>query len=167
MEKWKTVNNYENYAISTYGRLRKNNKIIKPIKCSNGYLEYALWHNGKRKVVLAHRLVAEHFIDNIDNLPEVNHKDENKNNNNVHNLEWCTSKYNSNYGSRNKKCRDCNKNSFKNVVQYDLNGRFVNKFECIADAARAVNGDSSFISRTCKGLSKTAYGYVWKFNQSR
>lgn len=99
IEQWKKITN-TNYEISNFGRLMRNNKIIKPVKCSNGYLEYFLWKDGKRSVYLAHRLVAKYFIPNPNNLPQINHKDENIQNNNINNLEWCTSKYNANYGSR-------------------------------------------------------------------
>lgn len=166
-ELWKDIKDYEDlYQISNLGRLRKiKNKIqiIKPIKCTNGYLEYALWKNGKRKVFLVHRLVAQYFIDNKNNLPEVNHIDENIENNSVINLEWITSKDNANYGTRNIKCREANRKNFKRVIQYDLENNIIKQFECISDAAKSVNGDSSFISRVCKGKQKTAYGYIWKF----
>lgn len=166
-EIWKDIKDYEGlYQISNFGRLRKvKNKIqiIKPTKCTNGYLEYALWKNGKRKVFLAHRLVAEYFIDNTNNFPEINHIDENIENNIVSNLEWVTSKYNANYGTRNIKCREANRKNFKRVIQYDLENNIIKQFECINDAAKSVNGDCSFISRVCKGKQKTAYGYIWKF----
>ena len=164
METWKSITDYSNYEISNYGRLRKGDKIIKPTHCTNGYLEYALWKKGIRKVLLAHRLVAYYFLSNPNNLPEINHLDEDITNNNVSNLEWCSSKYNANYGTRNMKCKNANRHNFKSVSQFDLDGNFIKEYECISDAAREVNGDTSFISRACRGLSYTAYGYKWKFN---
>lgn len=160
-EIWKKICDSNGYEISNKGRLRnKNNLIIKPTICKNGYLEYALWKNGKRKVILAHRLVAKYFIDNPNDYPEVNHKDENIQNNNVNNLEWCTSEQNANYGTRNERCRNANKYKFIKIQQYDLYENLLNTFECIEDAARYVNGDSSHISRSARN-NRIAYGYKW------
>lgn len=88
------------YQISNLGRIKnKHGRILKLILQRSGYYYIDL----QRKRKLVHRLVAEAFIDNPNNLPEVNHKDEDKVNNDASNLEWCTSKYNSNYGTRNKR----------------------------------------------------------------
>lgn len=163
MEIWVPVDNFNDYQISNHGRLRKQDTIIKPYKCKNGYLEYALWSHNKRTVKLAHRLVAEAFIINPNNLPQVNHIDEDITNNNVNNLQWCTAKYNANYGTRNIKCRECNRKSFKAVGKYTITDEFIEKFETITDAANSVNGDATFISRVCKGKGTSAYGYHWKF----
>lgn len=180
-EIWKAVKDYENiYEISNLGRLRSKDryikngngyriskgKIIKPIKCINGYLEYALndkENNKKRKMILAHRLVAMHFIQNPDNKPEVNHLDENIENNRVDNLEWCTSKENANYGTRNQRCKNVNLDKCKKVLQIDLKNNIVKEFNSIGDAGRNINGDISSIIRVCKGKQKTAYNYKWQY----
>ena len=97
---WKPIIGYENlYKINNYGEVLslRSNKILKPNNNGIGYLIIQLCKNGKRKNYLIHRLVAEHFLDNPNNLPEVNHKDEDKSNNFVNNLEWCKHKYNMNY----------------------------------------------------------------------
>ena len=119
-EIWKPILHYEDlYEVSSLGRVKvlsrtityhnQNNrsvirtypsKILKPTN-SRGYLRVSLNQNGKIKKEQVHRLVAQAFIPNPNQLPEVNHKDENKLNNYVGNLEWCTSKYNCNYGTRN------------------------------------------------------------------
>ena len=108
IEIWKDVKGYESlYQVSNLGRIRsiKNGiKIKKQYERPNGYMQVCLCQNGKITTYKTHRLVAEAFIPNINNLPEVNHKDENKINNCVDNLEWCTSSYNKNYGTRNTKC---------------------------------------------------------------
>lgn len=100
------------YQVSNYGNIRslnyRNTFSTKILKMSpnrrNGYYQIHLpGENGKDNVFSVHRLVANAFLPNPDNLPEVNHKDENPQNNNVENLEWCTSKYNSNYGTRNER----------------------------------------------------------------
>lgn len=116
-EVWKNIPNYENlYQVSNFGNVRSLNhirkngtnkylqkgRILKPQKTSN-YLFVRLSKNGESKQYLVHRLVAEVFILNEFNYKEVNHKDENKYNNNVSNLEWCSHKYNINYGSGNKR----------------------------------------------------------------
>ena len=97
---WKLIIGYENlYKINNYGEVLslRSNKILKPNNNGIGYFIIQLCKNGKRKNYLIHRLVAEHFLDNPNNLPEVNHKDEDKSNNFVNNLEWCKHKYNMNY----------------------------------------------------------------------
>ena len=96
----KPIIGYENlYKINNYGEVLslRSNKILKPNNNGIGYFIIQLCKNGKRKNYLIHRLVAEHFLDNPNNLPEVNHKDEDKSNNFVNNLEWCKHKYNMNY----------------------------------------------------------------------
>ncbi len=102
-EIWRPIEGYEGlYEISSYGRVKslKNSIILRPKKEPTGYLRCNLYLNKNVKTVSIHRLVAQAFIPNPDNLPEVNHKDEDKTNNKVDNLEWCDHKYNSNYGTR-------------------------------------------------------------------
>lgn len=120
-EIWKDIKNYEGlYQVSNLGNVRslnrivscniKNNnkaikkgKILKPNKKRNGYLQVCLLNKQKRKYCNIHRLVAETFIPNLNHLSQVNHIDENKDNNCVDNLEWCSPKYNCNFGTRNSK----------------------------------------------------------------
>ena len=121
-EIWRPVVGYEGlYDVSSYGRVRSldryvkgrygnyrlhKGKILSPAKDTTGYLKVVLACNGKCKTIKVHRLVAQVFILNPDNLLEVNHKDEDKTNNRVENLEWCNRKYNCNYGSRNIRRRE-------------------------------------------------------------
>lgn len=121
VEVWKEINDYEGlYEVSSLGRVRSldryvsytngqihlhKGKVLRPGVC-NGYLQVVLCKNGEVKHPLVHRLVAEAFIPNPDNLPQVNHKDENPSNNTIDNLEWCTSLYNINYGGRPDKVRE-------------------------------------------------------------
>ena len=121
-EIWRPIEGYEGlYEVSSYGRVRSLDKYVKcdyekyrlhkgkvlsPGKDKDGYLSVVLSCNGKLHLKKIHRLVAEAFIPNPDNLPQVNHKDEDKTNNRVDNLEWCNRKYNCNYGSRNIRRRE-------------------------------------------------------------
>ncbi len=105
LEEWKPVEGFEDrYKVSSKGRVYSlnRNKILKPKQDKDGYYEYALWDGVKSSYRRAHRLVATHFIANTDNHPLVNHKDEDKINNCVTNLEWCTVAYNTIYSIKNK-----------------------------------------------------------------
>ena len=120
-EIWRPIEGYEGlYEVSNTGRVRSvdryvktcygsyrlyKGKVLSPGKDKNGYLKVVLNCNGKCKTINVHRLTAQAFIPNPDNLPMVNHKDEDKSNNNVDNLEWCTAKYNNTYGTRQDKVR--------------------------------------------------------------
>ena len=121
-EIWRPVVGYEGlYEVSSYGRVRSldryveysngriclhKGKVLSPVKSNLGYLLVSLYLNKNMKIITVHKLVAQAFIENPDNLPEINHKDEDKTNNSVDNLEWCTRKYNINYGSRNIRRRE-------------------------------------------------------------
>ena len=96
MEKYVIINNFDNYAISNYGNIKniKKNKILKPCKNKNGYLEYTFCQNSIKKTFRIHRLVGLYFIDNPENKPYINHKNGIKTDNNFNNLEWCTAKEN-------------------------------------------------------------------------
>ena len=129
-EIWKDILGYEGlYQVSSFGRVRSLDKydsmnrfyegrILKLFADRLGYLSVVLYSNSKRKHYLVHRLVAEAFIHNPDNLPQVNHKDENPSNDNVENLEWCDGKYNVNYGTRIDRIRDI---KLKNGTYFNLN----------------------------------------------
>lgn len=116
-EIWKDIEGYEGlYQVSNKGRVKSfhsgEGKIMKPGTHPLGYKSVTLFKDKKGKVAKVHRLVAQAFIPNPENLPVINHKDENPSNNNVENLEWCTQKYNLNYGTcqeRKEKTRAENK----------------------------------------------------------
>ena len=166
---WKPAIGYEGrYEITNNGRCRtllSRKKELKPLENKDGYLYYILTDSeNKRHTVYIHRLVALSFIPNPHNLPEINHKDENKKNNNVENLEWCDRKYNINYGTcteRGSKKRINGKKS-KPVIQLTLSGEFIREWPSMMEAYR--NGfQFSGIWRCCRGKKKTYKGYVWKY----
>ena len=167
-EYWKIIKGYENYMISSLGRIKIINyrntgkeRIMKPQLKKNGYLDIGLNKNGIQKRFLIHRLVAEAFIPNPDNLPQVNHKDENKLNNAVENLEWCDAKYNVNYGTA--LTRRTIKKS-KIVYQYDLKGNFIREWSSTMECGR--NGyNQGSVSACCRGKRKYHKDCIWKYKE--
>lgn len=157
------VKGYEGiYAITSCGKVwsYRRQKFLTPFYNTKGYLKVDLWKNGKVKTFSVHRLVAEAYIPNPDNLPQVNHKDECKTNNCLQNLEWCDCKYNINYGTGIERAANSRK---KPILQFDLNGNFIREWECTADIGREVSGH---ICNCLKGRKPTAYGYIWKYKES-
>lgn len=136
-------------------------KFIKSQDNGIGYLSYHFWNNKKHDREYVHRIVAMAFLDNPNNLPEINHIDGNKSNNHVSNLEWCDRKYNVN--DYVKKGRGVYR--WKKVNQYDLNGNFINEYKSIKEASIALNCTPENIGMALNGKTKTAAGYKWKFTQ--
>ena len=168
-ETWKDIEGYEGlYQVSNLGKVRslRKNIILKNQITSNGYEMVVLSINNIHKYFLIHRLVANAFILNPDNLPQVNHKDENKTNNCVDNLEWCTPKYNYNYGTINirKSQKQLNdKNKSKIVLQYSLDGTFIKEWKSTRDVQRNLGFCQSDISKCCRNIIKTVHSYIWKY----
>lgn len=166
-EVWKDIPGYERlYLVSNLGRIKslynyRKYNILTP-KIVRGYYQIGLRKNGVRKWKQVHRLVAQAFIENIDNLPQVNHKDENKLNNNVDNLEWCSVSYNNTYGSRIKKVRE--KVSIP-VIKYDILGNYITEYESISEAGRKNNVSPSNICKCVKGAYKQVKGYVYSYKR--
>lgn len=160
MEIWKDISEYDGlYKVSNLGRVKslgndkkRKEKILKPIKYNCGYLIVGLSKQGKRKLYLVHRLVAEAFIDNPNNFRELNHIDEDKTNNCVSNLEWCDRKYNINYGTRNEKIS-------KRVLCVETNKIYPSTNE----VQRQLGFANSHISSACNGKLKQAYGFHWRY----
>ncbi|MCI6614441.1 MAG: NUMOD4 domain-containing protein [Mollicutes bacterium] len=163
-EIWKDVIGYENlYKVSNWGRVKSfrfgKERILKTFKNKDGYLQVGLWKNNKRKIFLVHRLVAQAFLDNPNNLPEVNHKDENKLNNVVSNLEWCDRTYNVNYGTAIERMI---KTASKPVLQYTLDGKFVREWESTRECER--NGyNHGHVASCCRGKLKKYKDSIWKY----
>lgn len=153
-EEFRDIPGYEGlYEVSNLGRVRRNGKILKLTKNAKGYLMLNLCKNGIVRKFLVHRLVALAFLPNPQNLPMINHKDEDKTNNTVSNLEWCTVQYNNSYSQ------------FKPVLQFDKSGNFITEYPSVIEASRITRINRHDISQCCLGLyhHKTAGGYLWKY----
>ena len=168
VELWKDIAGYENlYQVSNLGNVvslkHKKPFILKPQKDDKGYLRVVLRiFNKTPKWCFVHRLVAKAFIENPNNYPIINHKDENPLNNNVENLEWCSYQYNINYGTAIE--RRAKKRSIP-ILQFDKNGILLNEYQGISDAARKTGINAGGICSVCKGKLKSAGGYAWKYKQ--
>ena len=169
-EVWRNCKYYEeNYQVSSYGRVWsvRNQRCLKPQKHNKGYLNIVLTaKNGKAKQEYIHRLVALTFIDNPDNKPTVNHKDENKQNNHVDNLEWATYAENNAHNDRlirQGETFKVNGKTSKKVNQFDLDGNFIKQFNSIREAERSFGVSGTNIFRVCKGQYKQSLGYIWKY----
>lgn len=180
-EIWKDVKNWEKYySISNYGRIKNkgyqiitnNNhkqtfkpKIYKATKDASGY--YGIrstgknpFNNFKKETLRIHRLVVENFLENKNNYNYVNHKDGNKANNCVENLEWCTNEYNIKEAW---KMGLCNKRK-KKINQYDLKGNFIRSYESAREAERIGGFRNQNIANCLKGRQNTHYNYIWKYS---
>ena len=181
VEKWVNIENHPSYFISNFGRVfsKKSNKVMKNrVVSKNGYQQITL----DNSQILVHRLVAQAFIPNPNNLPCVNHKDENPGNNDFRNLEWCTYKYNSNYGtnpSRHskkmldrynndpdwksdciKRLAEIQKKKRKRVAQLYKFNNYLKTYE----SSYATEKDGHLSVHVCdcaNGKRKTHHGYKW------
>ena len=178
-ECWKPIKDYEGiYEVSNYGRVKSLERVIYNSGTKNGlytihekiikqrinkkrygYCELSLHKNGKEKRFKVHRLVAEAFIPNPNNLPEVNHIDGNKENNHILNLEWVTP-------SENQKHRHKlgnNKTSQKRVGKFDKDGNLIVKYDSIIEAATLEGSPRVSIDNVLQGRRYTLKGFVWKY----
>ena len=166
-EIWHDIEGYEGlYQISNKGRVKSlyngSERILKPRDNGRGYLRVNLRKENTSKYIRVHRLVARAFIPNPDNLPEINHRDENKKNNCVENLEWCDRVYNVNYGTRNERIS-------RKILQYSKSGEFIREWQSAAEVERELNISHSNIIQCCRGNPKhtTAGGFIWKYKEER
>ena len=155
------IDGFEKYEVSNLGKVRniKSGRILKPWLDKDGYLVHGLYKNNKQNQLLLHRIIATAFIDNPEEKPCVNHIDENKLNNDLSNLEWCTERENNIHGTRTK--RAAGKLS-KKVIQLDLNDNVLNEFESMRQAERETGVLVGNISSCCNGKTKSAGGYKWR-----
>lgn len=145
----------------------KKPSIISAATKSNGYKHLGIYDiNGKVKYPTVHRLMALAFIPNPYNLEQVNHKDGNKSNNTLENLEWVSRKRNIAHAYEIGLNNRFKNGIFKPVYQYDLEGNFISEHECIVDAIEKIGlkpSSKSAITRVCRGKQKTCGGYKWKY----
>lgn len=163
----------KNHEVSNTGKVAYKGKIMATEHNDLGYETVKIMVNGKRKHFKVHRLVAIAFLPNPNNYPVVNHKDENPRNNNVCNLEWCTQKYNMNYGtfpkraSEKRKGKECINHMEKTIAQYSLDGKLLNIYKSISEASKACGIDRSNIKLICNGKTKKPRKYVFKFMEEK
>lgn len=175
-EEWIPIPGYEGlYEISTNGNVKMlgrrkrlwhgaytsvSPKIVSQyLVC--GYKKVKLRnYDGETKMVSVHRLVAMAFLPNPNNYPQVNHKDEIKTNNCVDNLEWCTAKYNTNYGTGKERCTMAR---YKPVMCVSPNGFEFSAWMSMKHACDDIGANYATISQCCHGKQKTGHGYVWSF----
>ena len=155
------IEGFEKYEVSNLGKVRniKSGRVLKTSLNNNGYLRLFLCKNNKRKHLYLHRIIATAFIDNPDEKPCVNHIDENKLNNDLSNLEWCTVRENLIHGTRTKRAAE---KCFKKVIQLDLNDNVLNEFESIKQAGQKTGALARNISSCCNGKRKSAGGFKWR-----
>lgn len=158
----KRIEEFPNYLIDEDGNVYRE-KTMRKLKQthSKGYSYVSLYYNKQEKRCRVHRLVAKAYIPNPDGLPCINHKDEDKSNNNVDNLEWCTYYYNNFYGENPPTIVATEARKIP-VVQYTLDGKFVAEYESSHEAMRQTGFKQTNISSCCVGKLKTAYGFIWR-----
>ena len=175
-EIWKDIPEYEGlYQASNLGRIRSLNywdrgyaKVLKEIRSStNPYLRVNLYKNKKAHTLLIHRLVWAAFNGIIPKDMQINHIDENTINNSLCNLELVSPKSNANWGTRNKRVADKTKNGkmSKIVYQYDLNNTLIKVWPSVREIKRELGYNNGNISKCCRGITKYAFGYIWKYEK--
>ena len=178
-ELWKNVEGTEGmYQVSNYGRVLVRDyrakgywrEQISSKRDRAGYRTVPIYYNGKRKVVLLHRLVAFAFIPNPNNYPVVNHKDQNPSNNVASNLEWCTIQYNATYADAVERRKARITGVYRSndaVAQYALDGTFIKVHKSSRDASFAVCGSRTLKAETivevCRGSRQMCCGYQWRY----
>lgn len=164
-EIWRDIIGYEGlYQVSNFGNVKSlgngicktKEKIMKARKNKWGYLYLNLSKGGKKKTYTIHRLVAHAFLPNPYNLPQVNHKDEDKTNNRVDNLEFCSAKSNCNYGTRNIRSAE---KRYKKVLCVEK----CKIYPSLKEAAKQTGISISSLSMACTGKYKTVFGFQWRY----
>ena len=168
LEEWKQIRGFPNYLVSNLGRVKSierdykygsHTDMILSTNDRRGYQGVTLFKDGKRFYKSVHRLVAEAFIPNPNDYPCINHKDENRKNSRVDNLEWCTHIYNSRYGSCRKKISE---RVSRKVAQYTKEGELVKVWDSMTKASNEVGAQLSEISKCCKDFRYSAGGFKWR-----
>lgn len=178
-EIWKDVKGYEGrYLISNFGNVQsvKSGKLLKVHTSHKGYVIVLLYKNQKSHTNQLHRLIAQAFIPNPNNLPQINHIDGNKQNNDISNLEWCDQHHNIKEAYRlglmprireGSFVKGHQRNDTTKINQYDLNGQFIKEWGSIKSASlqfkNISNHPQANISGVIRGNRKTAFGYIWRY----
>lgn len=173
-EIWRDIEGFEGlYQVSNIGNVRsfhKNSNGVKKVatlKMKNGYLTVHLSKCGKAKRIGVHRLVAIAFLEREEGKTQVNHKNENKEDNRIENLEWCSQRYNNTYGTRIERVsKTCLKNKKRSIPieQRSLDGDLIRVWDGGGkDIQRQTGFNQALIWRCCNNRNKTAYGYIWRY----
>ena len=176
IEEWREISGYEGlYEVSSLGRVRRLNwrntglpRLLYLKNGTHGYKQVELFKHGKGKMLTVHRLVANAFIPNSDNLDTVNHINENKHDNSVSNLEWCSlgdnvRKYYRNHKFVPKFIPRHTTASLKKIVQLSIDGDVIREWDNVATIHRELCFNNWSISQCCDGKRKTAYGFKWQY----
>ncbi len=160
---WVKIAEHPNYSVNDDGDVRndRTGRILTPVKTKNGYLRVGL----DKKLYRIHRLVAENFLENPNGLQQINHIDGNKENNKAENLEWCTASQNIIHAQKTG-LKKVNYDGIKNpkpVIQMSLDGNMIRIFESTMDVQRELGFDASNISKACRNVQKSSYGYKWQY----
>lgn len=191
MEVWKDIEGYEKlYQVSNYGRIRslsyyggKRTKVLRQVRDKDGYLQVGLHKNGIATTKKVHRLVAFAFIQNPKNLPQINRKDEDRENNHVENLEWCTNKYNVNYGNHSLHAAQAQigkRHTVEHIMKIRANApgskavlminpddmSVVAEYVSGSEAARQIGGTATNVSYACRNKTATYKGYFWRYKDA-
>lgn len=168
-EVWRNIKGYKNYQVSNLGNVKSLNynhtgkeKLLKQRLSHNGYYRVGLVKNNKQIHYQVHRLVYEAFYGKIPFWMQVNHINENKTDNNRFNLNVLTAKDNTNWGTGVERSH---KDRRVPIIQFDLNNNIVKEFSSITEVEKELGFCNSNIVRCCKGRTKTAYGYKWKYKE--
>lgn len=151
MERWSEIEGFSPYEVSNIGRVRGRNGVMKPVPLKNGYLTVILRKGGKSYCKYIHRLVASAFLPTADKRLQINHRDKNKANNRVDNLEWCTAEYNVSYSLG------------KPVGQYAADGTLVKRWECARKAERELGYSHGTVDKCASGKYKQTHGFLFKY----
>lgn len=180
-ETWKDIEGYVGYyQISNFGRVKSlericwngqgyyklKERILKPHNDRLGYARVQLCKDGICIGCSINREVAKAFIENKNNHPCTNHKDENPRNNHVDNLEWCTYKYNNNYGTareRGVQNTDYKSNKKRQIAQYNFKGSLLKVWNGTSEITKILGYENSAISKCCKGNQQSAHNFTWKY----
>ena len=189
-EEWRDIEAHPGYQVSNLGRVKSVQRLVRTIRKGkefssvqqekllslqfnkSGYLVVSIGNKNSRKTHSVSRLVATAFLPNPSNLPEVNHKNENKRDNSASNLEWCTREYNQSYGTRRYRISETmmQRDAYKHVLQYDLDGNFIADHISISAAERSMRGITGKcgenIRQNILGNTKHAYGYIWRYEET-